>query len=298
MTWSRALTLLLFFCLGSARIFSAGTPVKDFSLPSATDGRLLHLADFSSKVVLINWWRTDCSDAKRESPRLVELYKKHHQKGFEILGVSDDNSKTVAQIPAYLKHYGITWPIGLNDQREFLRELRPRDMGGTPANYLVSRSGELTALGQDLNDASWLKLEEAVTRALAEPVPSSPQISRRALESAAPLSLPDLQGRTVKLANFAGKPLVVNFFNAQNCDWTGAVFAKLHNDYGSRGFQIVGIDLLDHDAQLKACVAKYGARYLVLRGDQATLDRRHQGQGYIFRHARWKGLQENRGLEG
>jgi hypothetical protein len=74
----------------------------------------------------------------------------------------------------------------------------------------------------------------------------------------------------VKLASFAGKPLAVLFFNAQTCDWTGAVFAKLQNGYSSRGFQVVGIDLFDNDAQLKACVAKYGAHYPVLRGDQAT----------------------------
>ena len=93
----------------------------------------------------------------------------------EIFGISDDTSDSVAQIPAYLKQYGNTWPIGLNDQGEFMRDLRPTDMGGTPANYLVSRSGEVTALGRDLNEASWQKLEAAVTRALAEPAPSSPR---------------------------------------------------------------------------------------------------------------------------
>ena len=270
MKWSRSFILLVLF-LASPRVFSAGTPVKDFTLPSATDGRLFHLADFSGKVVLINFWRTSCSDSKRESPKLVQLYKKYHDKGFEIFGISDDTSDSVGQIPAYLKQYGITWPIGLNDQGEFMRELyQPANMGGTPSNFLVSRSGEVSALGKDLNDESWQKLEAAVTHALTEPAPSSPRISPRALDLAPPLSLPDLQGRTVKLASFAGKPLAVHFFNAQTCDWTGAVFARLQNGYSNRGFQVVGINLFDDDAQLKACVAKYGARYPVLRGDQAT----------------------------
>jgi len=270
MKWSRAFTLVLLFFLASPRIFSAGTPVKDFTLPSATDGRVLNLADFSGKVVLINFWRTSCSDSRRESPKLVELYKKYRDKGFEIFGISDDTSNTVAQIPAYLKQYDITWPIGLNDQGEFMRELRPVDMGGTPANFLVSRGGEVTALGRDLNEASWQKLETAVTRALAEPAPSSPRISRRALDSAPPLSLPDLQGKTVKLASFAGKPLVVNFFTANSCDWTGDLLAKMNRDYAGRGLQVVGIDLFDSDDAIRQCVGKHKAGYPMLRGDPAT----------------------------
>jgi len=270
MKWSRAFILLVFFFLVSTRIFSAGTPVKDFTLPSATDGRLLHLADFSGKVVLINFWRTSCSDSRRESPKLVDLYRKHHDKGLEIFGVSDDTFDSVAQIPAYLKQYGITWPIGLNDQGEFMRELRPADMGGTPANFIVSRSGDVTALGKDLNEETWKKVEAAVVHALSEPPPAHPIISQRELTVAPPFSLSDLQGKTVKMANFAGKPLVVNFFTSNSCDWTGAVISKLHRDYASRGLQVVGVDLFDSDDAIRQCTGKYGAKYVVLRGDQAT----------------------------
>jgi peroxiredoxin len=262
------LTFLLIAATGT--VSSAGTPIKDFTLPSATDGKVLHMADFSGKVVLINWWRTSYSDSRRESPKLVALYRKYHDKGLEIFGVSDDNSDSVGQIPGYLKQYGITWPIGLNDQGEFMRELRPADMGGTPANFIVSRSGEVSTLGKDLNEESWQKLETAVARDLAEPVPNRPTISQREPTAAPPLSLPDLQGKAVKLANFAGKPLVVNFFTAQSCDWTGAVISKLNRDYAARGLQVLGVDLYDSDDAVRQCTGKYGAKYPVLRGDQVT----------------------------
>jgi peroxiredoxin len=257
--------------VGAGAVYSAGTPVKDFTLPSATDPGLLHLANFSGKVVLINFWRTSCSDSRREAPKLVSLYRKYHDQGMEIVGVSDDTSDSVAQIPTYIKQYGITWPIGLNDQGEFMRELyKPVDPGGTPSNFLVSRSGEVTALGKDLNDESWKKLESAVTRALADPAPSHPTIPQRQLSTAPPLSLPDLQGKTVKLENFAGKPLLVNFFTSASCDWTGAVVSKLYRDYSVRGLQVVGINLFDSDVSVRQCTAKYGAKYPVLKGDQAT----------------------------
>lgn len=260
-------SLILVVCAASF----AGTPVKDFTLPSARDSRLIHLSDFSGKVVLINFWRTSCSDSRREAPKLVSLYRKYHDQGMEIVGVSDDTSDSVAQIPTYIKQYGITWPVGLNDQGEFMRELyKPVDPGGTPANFLVSRSGEVTSLGKDLNDDSWKKLENAVTRALADPAPSHPTIAPRELGAAPPLTLSDLQGKPVKLANFAGKPLVVNFFNSQTCDWTGAVISKLHGDYAARGLQVLGIDLYDSDNAMRQCAQKYAAQYPVLRGDQQT----------------------------
>jgi peroxiredoxin len=83
-------------------------------------------------------------------------------------------------------------------------------------------------------------------------------------------SLPDLKGTKTGLKDFAGKPLVVNFFNADTCDWAGPVLAKLHQDYAGRGLQVVGIDLFDEDAAIQKCIDKHKARYPVLRGDEAT----------------------------
>ncbi len=253
---------------------AAEQSIKDFTLPSATDGALIRLADHAGKVVLINWWRTSCPWSQKESPRLVGLYKKYRDQGLVILGVfdklSEEGYETVDQIPAYLKRYGIAWPIGLNDQGEFMREIRPLGTGETPENYLVSRSGKVVYLGLDRSEASWQKLEAAVVRALAEPRPATVAIQPRERRLAPAFSLPDLQDKTVHLADFAGKPLIVNFFTAENCDWAGAVLAKLHGEYSGRGVQFVGINLYDDNAAIQRCMTKHGVKYPVLRGNEAT----------------------------
>jgi peroxiredoxin len=269
MRYSRALLALLLLTIPLVS-YSAENHAKDFTLPSATSKSLIHLSDYSGKVVLINWWRTSCSWSQKESPRLVELYKKYHDKGLEIIGVSDDTADSVAQVPAYLKRYGITWPVGLNDQGEFIREIRPLGQGDTPGSYLVSRSGEITYLGLDRNPGDWPKLEEAVVRGLAQASPASAAVKPRELPRVPALSLPDLQGKPVNLQSFAGKPLVVNFFNSGSCDWAGAAVSKLSGDYGRAGLQVIGVDLLDSDAESKACMAKYKVQYPVLRGNEAT----------------------------
>ena len=251
-------------------VSSAPVRATDFTLPSATDSSLIRLADHAGKVVLINWWRTECAWSPRESPKLAALQAKYRDRGFVIIGVSDDTAPTVGAIPAYLKRNNVTWLVGLNDQSEFMREIRPKGQGDTPGNYLVSRSGELTYLGVDRTDDHWQKLEAAVERAIAEPAPASAAIAPRTLPAAPALSLPSLQGKPVKLADFAGKPLVVNFFTADSCDWAGATLEKLHMDYLPRGVQVIGVNLFDDDAAAQACVTRHATTYPVLKGDQAV----------------------------
>lgn len=267
----RVLLIGVWLCLlVGPNLRAAGAPVQDFTLPSATTPSLIHLSDHAGKVVLINWWRTSCTWSQAEAPKLVELYKKYHAQGFDIIGISDDNTETVATVPAYLKRYGVTWPVGLNDQGEFMRDIRPMGSGDTPGNYLVSRSGQITYLGLDRTPDAWSKLVVAVERALQEKPPAASPVPQETLQRAPALALTDLQGKKVTLANFAGKPLIVNFFNGDSCDWTGDLLAKLHRDYASRGLQVVGIDLSGSVDVARQCAAKHNADYPILRGDQAT----------------------------
>jgi peroxiredoxin len=244
---------------------------KDFSLPSATDRSLIRLSDYSGKVILVHWWRTSCGFCQRGDPKVVALEKEYRDKGLVVIGVSDDTSDTVAAIPAYLKRYGITWPVGLNDQGEFVREIVKSHNGGeTPGNYLVSRSGELTYLGLDRKPEDSDKLQQTIVRLIAEPAPEKPSIQPQELESAPDFSLLDLAGTKVSLKDFAGKPLVLNFFNTSSSDWAGAVLSKLHQDYAERGLQVVGIDLFDKPEQVQKTIDKFGIKYPVLQGDEAA----------------------------
>lgn len=246
-------------------------PAKDFSLPSAApNGPLIHLSDYAGKVVLVNWWRTSCAWSQQEAPKLAALYQKYKDKGFVIVGVSDDTSDTLPQLPAYLTNYHVTWPVGLNDQGEIVRDLVKSDHQDTPQTFLVSPNGEVTPLGLDRDAAAWQRLEAAVAQALASPPAGSSSLHAAALEPAPPLSLPDMQGKTVTLASFAGHPVVLMFFTAQSCDWAGAAMAKLGKDYAAKGVQVVGVDLYDDDAQVNACAQKHGATYPILKGTQAA----------------------------
>ncbi|WP_299549208.1 TlpA disulfide reductase family protein [Seonamhaeicola sp.] len=55
------------------------------------NGNPLTLADFKGKYLLIDFWASWCVPCRKGNPHLIELYKKYHLKGLEILGVSDDD---------------------------------------------------------------------------------------------------------------------------------------------------------------------------------------------------------------
>ncbi len=55
------------------------------------NGKPIKLSDFRGKYLLIDFWASWCVPCRKGNPHLIELYKKYNSKGFEIVGVSDDD---------------------------------------------------------------------------------------------------------------------------------------------------------------------------------------------------------------
>lgn len=59
-------------------------------------GETLSLADYKGKYVLIDFWASWCVPCRKGNPHLLSLYSKYKDKGFEIIGVSDDDGNPAA----------------------------------------------------------------------------------------------------------------------------------------------------------------------------------------------------------
>lgn len=115
-----------------------GEKYVDFQMQD-TNGQLKKLSDFTGKIVLLEFWASNCGPCRKENPNLVKTYEKYHSKGFEIFAVSGDLKKS-SWLNAIEKDK-LPW-IQVND-------LKGRDnlafniygINAIPRNFLIDRNG-------------------------------------------------------------------------------------------------------------------------------------------------------------
>lgn len=71
------------------KIADIGTKAPDFSGPTP-EGNELALSDVLGKYTIIDFWASWCTPCRVENPNVVEVYKKYHEKGLNIISVSLD----------------------------------------------------------------------------------------------------------------------------------------------------------------------------------------------------------------
>ena len=78
-----------------AKRIETGQPFVDIKMP-APDGSEISLSDHAGKgkYLLIDFWASWCPPCRRANPKLVKLYEKYRDKGFEIVGISLDRDKS------------------------------------------------------------------------------------------------------------------------------------------------------------------------------------------------------------
>jgi peroxiredoxin len=131
-----AFTLILMILLPfSARAVQLGEPAPGFSLVGL-DGNVVSLEQFKGKVVFLDFWAPWCVPCRDELPELDKLYKKYKQDGFEVIGISVENSDP--GIRNFLRKVAVTFPVLVDKQG---KADQAYGFTGLPAGFLISREG-------------------------------------------------------------------------------------------------------------------------------------------------------------
>jgi len=91
------------------------SPLVDKKAPDFTlDGleKPIRLSDYVGKVVMLEFWTTDCPACRMEMPALQKMYEEYKEQDFVLIGVNDrEASRTVAD---FMGRQKFTFPVALD----------------------------------------------------------------------------------------------------------------------------------------------------------------------------------------
>ena len=143
-----------------SRSLVEGSKFPDFEEKDVA-GKPLSIAGYKGKVVLVDFWATWCGPCVMELPNVLETYKKHHGKGFEIIGISLDKDKE--KLTNFTKAKEMSWQQFFDGKMWENKLAVKYGIHSIPMTYLLDKEGKI--IGQGLRGE---ELEGAVDKALAK----------------------------------------------------------------------------------------------------------------------------------
>ncbi len=121
---------------------AVGQPAVDFTLPDTT-GKEVRLSSLFGHYLLIDFWASWCSPCRAENPNLVKTYKKYHDKGFDVIGVSLDDTRD--KWIAAIKKDGLVW-TQVSDLKGWKADVaKMYGVRSIPSNFLLDKDGKIIA---------------------------------------------------------------------------------------------------------------------------------------------------------
>ena len=147
-----------------------GMQAPDIALPMP-DGGIKKLSDYKGKIVLLDFWASWCRPCRKANPKVVEVYNKYKDQGFDVFSVSLDgldnrtrarlNDKTQIQMNldrqkerwiAAIQQDQLTWDGHVSDLKKWDSEASALyGVTGIPKTFLIDRDGKIAAIDPRYN---------------------------------------------------------------------------------------------------------------------------------------------------
>lgn len=122
--------------LGAAA--TAAVPPQPALTAATLDGKTFSLAASRGHVVLVHFWATWCGPCKLEMPVLDALYRRYHEQGLDVIGISVDRGRDLPQVREAMRAF--SFPAAL------ARDAKPNDFGAQnelPVTFVIDAQGHL-----------------------------------------------------------------------------------------------------------------------------------------------------------
>jgi peroxiredoxin len=144
-------------------------PAPAFRLLDASN-EAVPLSRYRGKVVLLDFWATECGGCKVEIPWFMEFQRTHESKRFQVVGVSMDipyeSLKSAAEawrlVTPFVQSHHVNYPVLMADDDV----MKAYAITALPVTYLLDRKGRIAAEYPGLVDKE--EIERNITSLLAE----------------------------------------------------------------------------------------------------------------------------------
>jgi peroxiredoxin len=163
-------SLLACACGGAGAAASPTAPAGSTVAPDFTardvEGKTFRLSDhLGREVILLDFWATYCEPCKAEFPHLRAMYDANKSRGLLVVGVAMDGPESLADVPAFVGRYGISFPVVLDDDSRIASLYDPKK--SMPLSVLVGRDGHVAVVREGYNPGDESFVARDVERALS-----------------------------------------------------------------------------------------------------------------------------------
>lgn len=125
--------------LGRLELF--GQPVPQ---PNLTDleGQPVAWDAYRGKVLVLDFWATNCAPCIAEFPEMKRLYRDFHERGLEVMGISFDETPGIVEHFLSRPDQKLPWRIAMNESPAGKASQRFR-VQTIPALFVVDREGKV-----------------------------------------------------------------------------------------------------------------------------------------------------------
>lgn len=118
--------------------FETGAPAPDFTLQTP-DGKLVSLADFRGKPVVVNFWATWCPPCRSEMPDMQLL---SDERAGDLVIIAVNLQEAPDPVRGFVEKYGLRFPIVLDTSGQVSQAYR---VGSLPTSVFVDREGNVSS---------------------------------------------------------------------------------------------------------------------------------------------------------